>query len=257
MDIAPNNDDFDRQASRSKPCPPKLAGLIALVNMIPPEAKPPVIEEEVWLELLKTSRWRSKSDDKSVREMFGAAIDRINYCLEGMPETFRAYVWQGAKMPEAFRAHVWRSEKKHEYLRWYNFIREAVYLYTLIRDSREKLRSIIKLKEKPKEISLFDSLLKGSTIIEINEQGLIEIQKDSFTEAVEGVEAARIRECEACSRIFWAGRIDQRGCSLRCNDILRKRRYRARYKQRLQSAKPPPKEQREAEARRKSTKKGK
>ena len=38
----------------------------------------------------------------------------------------------------------------------------------------------------------------------------------------------RIRECENCRRIFWAGRIGLQGCRPRCLDILRKRRKRKR-----------------------------
>lgn len=51
---------------------------------------------------------------------------------------------------------------------------------------------------------------------EIDEQGIVRVSKDLFTEAMDEkpVEAVRIRECAICTRIFFAGRID----ALQCGD---------------------------------------
>ena len=55
--------------------------------------------------------------------------------------------------------------------------------------------------------------------------------KDKFTLALEELESAsdivRIRECEVCKRIFWAGRLDARQCGdKKCKSALSTRRWR-------------------------------
>ncbi len=235
MDIAPNNDDFAQQTSRSKPCPPKLAKLLEMVNIIPPECELPGMNQ------LQHELYEYAEEVGDYEDVPMEASIRFDKTLDKLPQNFSAWVRQGDETGD-----------------WINFFYDALNRYNFFRGSREKLRNIIRLKENPKGIWVFYTSLSGSTEIKIDEQGLITILKDRFAEAVEGIEAARIRKCEACQRIFWAGRIDQRGCSLRCNDILRKRRYRARYKQRVQSAEFTPKEQGKSKKKRKqSTKKGK
>jgi hypothetical protein len=80
---------------------------------------------------------------------------------------------------------------------------------------------------------LWDRHVPVPVLDKIDEQGFVRVSKDLFTEAMDedDIPAARIRECEACKQIFWAGRITQKGCSARCGDVIRKRRYRERYKQ--------------------------
>jgi hypothetical protein len=61
---------------------------------------------------------------------------------------------------------------------------------------------------------------------EIDERGIVRVSKDLFTEAMdeEPVEAARIRECAVCNRIFFAGRIDARQCGdPKCKSALSSR----------------------------------
>lgn len=45
-----------------------------------------------------------------------------------------------------------------------------------------------------------------------------------------GIEAARIRECQICYDLFWAGRKDMRCCSKKCAHVLRQREYREEYR---------------------------
>ena len=103
-----------------------------------------------------------------------------------------------------------------------------------------RLHSIAKLAaEEPKQYSERSILWRHPAPVpvldRIDEQGFVRVSKDLFTAAMDedDIEAARIRECEACERIFWAGRITQKGCSVRCGSIIRKRRYRERYGQGL------------------------
>lgn len=98
-------------------------------------------------------------------------------------------------------------------------------------------------------------------LMEVGKDGILYEFKSLFSEVIasEKIEVVRVRVCEVCKRIFWAGRITMKGCSARCGDVLRKRRLRERYRQGFyQGAKLSPKEQREAEAKRAAaTKKGK
>jgi hypothetical protein len=58
---------------------------------------------------------------------------------------------------------------------------------------------------------------------EIDDRGFVRVSKDLFTDAMDqtDVEAARIRECPVCSRIFWAGRIDAHQCGdTKCKSAL-------------------------------------
>jgi hypothetical protein len=45
-----------------------------------------------------------------------------------------------------------------------------------------------------------------------------------------GIEATRIRECQICYDIFWAGRKDMWCCSKKCAHVLRQRKYREKYR---------------------------
>jgi hypothetical protein len=60
--------------------------------------------------------------------------------------------------------------------------------------------------------------------------GILRVVYDPLLRALEGVEAARIRECAHCGKIYWAGRIDMRGCK-ECTHALRQQRYRQNYLQ--------------------------
>jgi hypothetical protein len=50
-------------------------------------------------------------------------------------------------------------------------------------------------------------------------------------QALQGVQAYRIRKCPICSRIFWAGRIDQAACSKQCNQTRRARIWRKNHQE--------------------------
>ncbi|HKA22640.1 MAG TPA: hypothetical protein VKN18_30490 [Blastocatellia bacterium] len=63
-----------------------------------------------------------------------------------------------------------------------------------------------------------------------DQKGKIAIHPPVLYERLEGVDAARIRECLICSHIFWAGRIDKFCCSDKCLAAQRSRKYRDKYK---------------------------
>lgn len=54
-------------------------------------------------------------------------------------------------------------------------------------------------------------------------------------QALQGVQAYRIRNCPICRRIFWAGRIDQAACSKQCNQTRRARLWRKNYQEKYKA----------------------
>jgi len=130
----------------------------------------------------------------------------------------------------------------------WDMVREAAELYTFVLESRRKL---IELADRGKAIKqcrkkggleavreLIDCWIPWHEIIsestvEVDEQGRATITDDKFASIIKGVDVTRIRVCEICGTVFWAGRYDSLCCSSNCADKRRKRQHRARYKARL------------------------
>jgi hypothetical protein len=65
----------------------------------------------------------------------------------------------------------------------------------------------------------------------VNERGEIIFIRTVLADALEGVKVARIRGCPVCENIYWAGRKDKPGCSKKCEQVLRTRRFREKYQE--------------------------
>ncbi len=63
------------------------------------------------------------------------------------------------------------------------------------------------------------------------DKGKLVVHSPVLYKRLEGIEAARIRECPICARIFWAGRKDKFCCSDKCLAAQRSREYRKAYKE--------------------------
>lgn len=63
----------------------------------------------------------------------------------------------------------------------------------------------------------------------VDEQGALEVSGGRALQILRGLDAARIRECQVCFKIFWAGRLDQHCCNKRCAGAFRTRKWRERY----------------------------
>jgi hypothetical protein len=63
----------------------------------------------------------------------------------------------------------------------------------------------------------------------VGDDGRIKFTPPRLVQLLEGVEAARIRECPICFKFFWAGRKDMIGCSTRCSNAYRMRKYRKQF----------------------------
>lgn len=150
--------------------------------------------------------------DKAVKESLHL-VQAIEHGISGLPEPFKKYV--------EFESLKQRNE---DALIPYRIL----YKYNFVKNARENFFKIISYAERGEFPSL--PVFGVKTNLRISSDGLIEIERDEFLRAIEDVEAKRLRLCEICGRIFWAGRLDQQCCSSACAHALRNRRYRARYK---------------------------
>lgn len=202
-----------QQASRLKPVPNELGSLIELARILPPS-----------LSLLSfdDARLLVESESKEATGI-GKASEALKICLNGLgeedqlPADFRHYI---LGLPDAC------------YLDQISALQNAIDRYVNFREARLKLCGVAHInKLRPRKLKEFEPFLESlsaDTRTEIDEEGKVRFKKDWFGEAIEGVEAERVRECAICDVVFWAGRIDQWCCNPRCASLLRKKRKRER-----------------------------
>lgn len=198
-----------QQASRFlKPAPEKLARLIEIINLVPPDFE---LRRPAYL------RIEAKVENEgpiSIVLKLGKYVDEY---IKTLPAELKDYLLKPL-------TPTWHGLLEGGRMGRY----ESFYA------ARQNLRVIAQLAKKGVDIAqlqpdMHGSLIPSISMVGIDSEGKVRISKDLLTEAVEGVEAARIRECEVCNRIFWAGRLDQLCCSKPCARVLRTRRWRAKY----------------------------
>jgi hypothetical protein len=95
----------------------------------------------------------------------------------------------------------------------------------------QTVRAIVRMK---KTRGANVPLASPTEVTRLDERGCIEFRDGELKQALDGVEAARIRECPVCMRVFWAKRKDKQACSERCVNARRvrewRKNYRAKYK---------------------------
>lgn len=216
------------QASRFNQPPPKLKSLIDLVNCLP--------TDKLHLTNIHPHGLRARTEE-NIRLLFGADVDTDHYLYT----YYVAEIMESTEpLPSLLKDYVLHGRQK-EYVTILDVMAEGTIItrYLNLWNAHMRLHRIAQLavEEKPKPFSgrsvLWDHPVNWPVHDKIDADGFVRVSKDLFTEAMDetDVEAARIRECEACQKIFWAGRTTQKGCSPRCGDIIRKRRYRERYRQ--------------------------
>ena len=197
------------QASRNLNRPlPRLAELIALTNLVPPEHELGDLYEAFveFLNSIGLDRWTAEWA-KKLRAL-------VHSYLLGLPETFQSYVL-GKKWPDDDDAGI------------LIYGVASVERYALIKDARMLLRGIPTISESGSDF--YRPALEVKTKLRLNGQGVFILERNKLIEALECVEAQRIRTCPICEQIFWAGRLNQPACSKRCSHTLRNRKYRERY----------------------------
>lgn len=207
---------YKRKASRSlTPVPEQLGWMIYTVNLLQRN----VVLPDYWDSLPPYPEDKHSVTDDDIRLRFGKTLEVL---LQEFPAALREGIWTGAiNNPPRFAVDDWLNLSLEEILK-------AVRLYDAYRSGRANLLALVAhLKTSPvKEMPL-----TNPTYLKVNEQGLIDFEPapDYFIGSVKGVEAARIRECQVCRMIFWAGRLDQKGCTNKCTRALRSRRWREKY----------------------------
>lgn len=110
--------------------------------------------------------------------------------------------------------------------------------YETFWDARECLRLLAQKAQeghptKHVMVSVKGSLIPTTYHIEVDPHGKAQTQTSisisQVDEAINGVDATRIRECQVCNRIFWAGRKDQKCCSKKCANVRRVQLWRKNY----------------------------
>lgn len=229
------------QASRLSSPPVGLSIWIDTANLVPPG-----FEFDEAVELCdKLNEDFQRTIYEGDEELFYATeVDKLAHNLDNV------YVPFIEKLPDELRNAVTRGEAVRE------CIFEAFDRASLIWKVHGLMRAIARYAKswnEGEETDLDQSsrrFLTPDIDIElvIDEKGRIQQKENLLFDVIIGVEATRIRECEVCHRIFWAGRLNQFCCSRACAHVLRNRRYRERYRQGFyQGAKLTPKEQQTGE----------
>lgn len=183
-----------RQASRLRAAPQVLQQFIDLVNSVPPEQEWPELPD-FYDVLGEVASGRS-----------GKGVARWERMINDLPTHLRERIGP-VRLDTAM----------------------AVYdVYSLLREARKTLRYIAHMD---KSAGSVHRKFPASDFLRLSlgQGGRIHIVHSPLIRALDGVEAARIRQCPICSRIFWAGRIDQLCCTRRCASDLRTRRWRSDY----------------------------
>lgn len=94
------------------------------------------------------------------------------------------------------------------------------YWYVFIRESREKLRKLVK----------GESVSSVGGLITRDHNGIFHVERDRFAEALDEFDSHYLRECALadCRRIFFATRINQPYCCKKHGNVARNRQLRAK-----------------------------
>jgi predicted house-cleaning noncanonical NTP pyrophosphatase (MazG superfamily) len=215
-------------SNRLKQPPEFLAVALKQLRALPPGFELRSLEEvraQVW------NWWRIKREPKSfdsapaeVRE----AKDAAEIVFETLPEEFQEYLRSATTHGLAAVLDLIEILRSYENFRWL----------------RETLRRIARIGFEAPQIGPDDApryrieeTIPVAGTMSLDTQGLLDVNLHPFYKGLDGIEATRIRECQnpKCKHLFWAGRLDKAGCSDRCLQALRDRRWRENY---LQNYKP-------------------
>lgn len=205
----------------------KIKALIDLVSMIPQGYELPdleaVFEKILKLELTKQAE-NDEAEDMTWYFSQHALGTALYACLENLPDSFRNYVLEANQTQTDGASSFENAARRYLELRaTLAKLRLLARLYKLQSQVREG-------KATPHEKLESQILIRHLRLcgIELNERGEIQPFKDSFTDAVEGIEAGRIHECEDCHKLFYAVPSNKLCCSKECSNRNNVRRHRER-----------------------------
>ena len=221
----------------------------------------------------KIERFRGHWNDKPIKEPGKAelkehetvlfamrtilAIDSLLECFKGLPTTLterldfapldseRVYqllklnTWMGG----SFEDFQERSRNDTEWLEaatQYAVVLDVCERYSTMRSWYQRLYRIAYIvspimTQSPDNIG---KLYPAKNVFGISHltliNGRISFEPDKFTTAFMNVEIDRIRLCGACEKVFWANRIDMKGCTVQCAKVLRTRKWRSKPENKLE-----------------------
>ncbi len=233
----------------TKPVPTKLGILIDRYNLLPPEQNlsslsVKSVDAANWQDAGK--RWSPYK--KPSEQWTDEARWSLSQKLEGLPEDFKNFIWGDAKSED----HPFMESVNADFdiaKFWYPTL-QAIIRYEDFEHLRDQIQLIVNFAFKhPSWLKQFENSKRDNPTkqfaflkkhfekeklqnenspmpflsfarIEIDENGILKTKLDEFSDAVNGVDIRRIRECEVCHRIYWAGRVEKFCCSKKCNLIL-------------------------------------
>jgi hypothetical protein len=201
-----------------RPAPNKLAELMKLHNAIygsPKERKAHQLKPLDEGRKLSKAVWWYQAD-----------AEALKHCLNNAPKIIRDYVYA-----KSGRVYFEPSTDREDISR----IERAAARYEDLRKSLEHLSYFASCntdypRTSDKQIT---RSISGEIRIVRDEEGLVGLIKDTFTEAVEGAEFDRIREClnKNCNKVFYAGRLTIKCCSTSCAHAYRNQKSREKYRE--------------------------
>lgn len=220
--------------------PEKLEYLIEIVNCFPLDGLQPLMTPEALQ--AKAEAEVETEHETSGDSMFDSKLDAAA-CISTResPSELRDYVWRGEWKGTSFHVDpisvdldLWGAITGRKVIRpvkiFIPVLPNAFRRYAEAWDAFENLHGIAKAAKDPHLRWNLLRLGRHAAIppsVQINARGMLYERKSLFSKAIEGhdgVEAARIRECPVCTRIFWAGRIDAGQCGKpKCKSALSSR----------------------------------
>ncbi|MDQ3816068.1 MAG: hypothetical protein M3362_00060 [Acidobacteriota bacterium] len=208
-------------ALQSKRCPPKLEGVINLVNMFPPGVKFPILNARSRL-----TRFEGEKAEWTRRARFD-----LYECLKVAPDNFLQFIYGDLSFQtySSFEPYSPALFKKTT---------EAIKRYEDFAQLRTKLLRLIRFvkslelqrRSNSPHVNVPLPLLFSPIL---DEHGFIQVGGDILIEALRDVKANLIRECAVCKRIFWAKRKDQQCCEPKtCGNVRRVHKSRRLAKER-------------------------
>lgn len=240
------------QASRIKKPPQFLGSVIDLVRLIPSDYKP-----HRWGKRA-TAETREAFDKEDNERAFQLIRDELQKCLSGLPERLVDYVNEGSLIG------INSARERYKALMWW---REVLLLIIDITRAAEGFTSQAAAVDKyENELDLTEAFRRGNGMsipvdkganITLYPDFTLKVRVDPLLDDLQEVDLRRIRLCDVCNSLFWAGRSNQTCCTRKCAHVLRNRRYRARYQEGFYKTNLTSKEKAQLQVKRNSTKKGK
>jgi hypothetical protein len=186
-----------RQASRLRSAPEQLRKYIDIANLLPPRESPP--------ELLPAGA--------PVAEVTVAQWSNVVTAIGDLIKRFPRF----GQFMKGVDLRQYPPVEAYRRCRDFAVVRDV--MFALARSDKTKLAESIPIA----------TSLEGLVSISANQNGILRLERMPLLQAIEGIEASRVRQCPICRNIFWAGRIDQPCCSTPCAKICRTRRWREGY----------------------------